>query len=82
MARVPVKIAVNMNLNGRNIGKQVRRHRIQQGLSQEELAGRLGARQCYISHIETGKSLPSLGRLLDIADALKISTALLISEQA
>ena len=60
------------------IGIRLRQLRLECGITQQELAGRLGARPNYISNIETGKALPSVGRLFDIADAMKIPSTLLI----
>lgn len=52
------------------IGYQIARLRILQGLTQEELAERVGTRQPSIARLESGRSLPSLSFLEKIADAL------------
>ncbi len=52
------------------IGYQVARLRILQGLTQEELAEKVGTRQPSIARLESGRSLPSLSFLEKIAEAL------------
>ena len=52
------------------IGYQIARLRILQGLTQEELAERVGTRQPSIARLESGRSLPSLSFLEKIAAAL------------
>ncbi|MBC8334103.1 MAG: helix-turn-helix transcriptional regulator [Anaerolineales bacterium] len=51
-------------------GYQITRLRILQGLTQEELAEKVGTRQPSIARLESGRSLPSLSFLEKIADAL------------
>ena len=52
------------------IGYQIARLRILHGLTQEELAEKVGTRQPSIARLESGRSLPSLSFLEKIADAL------------
>ncbi len=52
------------------IGYQVARLRILLGLTQEELAEKVGTRQPSIERLESGRSLPSLSFLEKIAEAL------------
>jgi predicted transcriptional regulator len=52
------------------IGYQVARLRILLGLTQEELAEKVGTRQPSIARLESGRSLPSLSFLEKIAEAL------------
>jgi len=51
-------------------GYQIARLRILQGLTQEELAEKVGTRQPSIARLESGRSMPSLSFLEKIADAL------------
>lgn len=51
------------------IGKMVIESRIIKGLTQEELAKRIGTKQASIARLERGKSLPSLTFLDKIAGA-------------
>ena len=64
-----------MKLNRESIGARVRHHRKKKGLSQEELAGRVGISSVYLSDIERGKNkkAPSLEVLLSIASELNVS---------
>ena len=51
-------------------GQAVRKIRLQQGLSQEELAGRCGLHRTYISDIELGMRNVSLENIARIASSL------------
>lgn len=47
--------------------------RLMRGLSQEELAEKVGVHQTFISHIERGIKIPEVSKLVSIADALDCS---------
>jgi transcriptional regulator with XRE-family HTH domain len=53
------------------MGRAIAVRRQQKGLTQAELAELIGVEQETISRFERGATLPPLGRLSDIADALK-----------
>ncbi|MCK4947831.1 MAG: helix-turn-helix transcriptional regulator [Candidatus Aureabacteria bacterium] len=55
----------------KKLGKRIKLARIEQDLTQTQLARKIGAKQKSISHYETGASLPSLETLVKIANALK-----------
>lgn len=50
----------------------LRRYRNKSGLSQQELADSIGVSKGFISALEGGRSVPSLDRLVQIADALQV----------
>lgn len=52
------------------MGQMVCEARKQEGLSQSELAQRIGTNKTYISHIERGLIEPSIGIFCQIANAL------------
>ena len=54
----------------KSIGLQIRAHRIEQGLTQKQLAARAGITQTVLSRIESGSGNPTLALLEDIAAAL------------
>ncbi|MCK1387644.1 helix-turn-helix transcriptional regulator [Bradyrhizobium sp. 21] len=54
------------------IGERIRAQRLSRGLSQEELAGRLGITFQQLQKYEKGANRLSAGRLRDIAGALRI----------
>lgn len=54
------------------IGQRVRRYRKAQGLSQEELAARVGISVTHMSHIETGNTKLSLPVFAKLAGALGV----------
>lgn len=53
-----------------NIAENVKKYRLKQGLSQEELAHTVGVNQSMIAHIENGLKVPSLAVSLGLAQAL------------
>ena len=54
------------------MGRAIAVHRQKKGLTQSELAEKLDVEQETISRFERGATLPPLGRLADIADALSL----------
>ena len=53
------------------------KYRKQKGLSQEELAFRLGVSRQSVSKWESGQSTPELERIIEIADLFGISLSLI-----
>jgi transcriptional regulator with XRE-family HTH domain len=64
----------------RIVGLNVRKARINAGLSQEELAGRMGVEQLYISGLEAGRRNPTLVTLWKAANALGVETGTLFGK--
>jgi transcriptional regulator with XRE-family HTH domain len=60
------------------VGLNIRKMRTDAGLSQEELAARMGVEQFYISGLEAGRRNPTLVTLWRAADALKVALAMLL----
>ena len=56
------------------IGQRIRKIRKAHGLSQEELAEKVGISTPHMSHIETGNTKLSLPVFVDIANALQVRT--------
>lgn len=52
------------------VGRNVRRARIEQGLTQEELADRAGTSQFYVSSLEAGRRNPTIETVHAIAVAM------------
>lgn len=63
------------------IGYNVRTIRIQRGISQKELARRVGVSQAHISDIERGERRASIPVLLKIMEALKCSPTDIMKER-
>lgn len=59
----------------RLVQENIRKYRLIKGLTQEELSEIAGISGDYLSEIERGKKIPSLKRLILIAQALEISCA-------
>lgn len=64
------------------IGQKIRKIRKAHGLSQEELAERIGISTTHMSHIETGNTKLSLPVFIDIAAALEVRTDELLDTPA
>lgn len=62
------------------IGQRIRRLRKAQGLSQEQLAERIGISTTHMSHIETGNTKLSLPVLVNISQILHATTDELLFE--
>ncbi len=55
------------------VGRNVRRARIEQGLTQEELADRANTSQFYISSLEAGRRNPTVETVHTLAVALGLN---------
>lgn len=53
------------------VGKKIQKKRKEAGLTQEELADKVGISRAYMGYIEQGRYAPSLEVLEKIAKALK-----------
>lgn len=54
------------------ICKKIRKYRHEAGLTQEDLAEKVGVSRVYIGYVEQGRNTPSLEILGKIAKALKV----------
>ena len=57
----------------KDIGKRIRRKRIETGWCQEELAEKVDLSAPYIGMIERGKKVPRLETFVEIANVLEVS---------
>jgi transcriptional regulator with XRE-family HTH domain len=65
---------------GLQVARQVREMRRARHLSQRQLAGRMQVPRTYISKIENGKAIPTLGSLERLATALGIEVRQLVRD--
>ncbi|MGA3048086.1 MAG: helix-turn-helix domain-containing protein [Terracidiphilus sp.] len=65
---------------GLQVAGQVREIRKARHLSQRQLAGRMQVPRTYISKIENGKAIPTLGSLERLADALQVDVCQLVRD--
>jgi transcriptional regulator with XRE-family HTH domain len=65
---------------GLQVAGQVRDIRRARHLSQRQLAGRMQVPRTYISKIENGKAIPTLGSLERLADALEVDVCQLVRD--
>ncbi|NCO12455.1 MAG: transcriptional regulator [Candidatus Pacebacteria bacterium CG_4_10_14_3_um_filter_34_15] len=54
------------------LGKKVQRYRKKTGMSQEEVAHKVGISRAYMGYIEQGRNIPSLEVLQKVAKVLKV----------
>lgn len=69
-----------MALNYILLGKRIQTIRKQKGLSQAKLSEAIDKTPTYVSYIETGIKSPSLDTLVLIANALGVTTDMLLAE--
>ena len=69
-----------MKYDHRITGQVIGRLRVQQGLSQEELAKKAGIARSHLAMIENGKKSASVETLWKIAEAFEIRLSILISK--
>jgi transcriptional regulator with XRE-family HTH domain len=62
----------------KRFGKQLRKHRLDQGLTQEELADKADMHFTYIGQIERGLRNPSLVNLHKLAKAMRLKAGELL----
>lgn len=72
--------ASSASLLGKRIGRNVKLARTALGITQSQLAEKLDIESVTVSRIETGAQLPSIDRLEQIADVLKVSLQSLVGD--
>ncbi len=68
-------------MDNSNIGVHIKKLRVDQRRSQQEIADYCGVTKSHLSKIENGKVLPSLGVLDKIAEALNTKLSILLGEE-
>ncbi len=63
------------------VGKKIKQMRTRQKISLDYIANQTGFAIDYLKNLETGKDIPPVGALLQIARALKIDSILLLKEE-
>lgn len=56
-----------------HIARNVRDLRVRNALTQNDLAARLKVTRVYVTQIESGSSIPSLARVIELAEVLGVS---------
>lgn len=72
--RAILKVRKNMATNFKLLGLRISSIRNTKGLSQETLSEKTNLSREYIARIESGKKAPSIDTLIDIANALGVSS--------
>ncbi|PTT04990.1 helix-turn-helix domain-containing protein [Caulobacter sp. HMWF025] len=64
------------------VGRNVRKYRLERGLTQEVFAERCGFAQNYLSDLERGKRNPTIVTLWELAQALEVTPIALLADDA
>jgi transcriptional regulator with XRE-family HTH domain len=75
---LPVMEAVGASRSEVQVAQAIRSLRLHHGLSQRQLALRMGVPRTYVSKIENEKATPTLSSLARLADALTVSVSELL----
>ena len=67
-----------MNDESKKLGRNLKRIRIKEGVSQEYIAHALGIDRAFISNIENGKTNPTLATIARLAKVIKVSVSELL----
>ena len=67
---------MDTNTTRMDLGNKIKELRNKKGLTQEELAHRIGADKGYISRIERGLTVPTVATLYKIAAAMGLTVEL------
>lgn len=62
------------------VGRAIARHRMTSGLTQEQVAEQLGIGNEAVSRMERGLVMPTVARLVELADIFQCQTADLLTE--
>lgn len=57
----------------RALGHEVRKHRLDAGLSQKAAASKWGVSSTWLSELERGRGNPTFGQLVKLVDAMGLS---------
>jgi transcriptional regulator with XRE-family HTH domain len=79
-ARRRARSAPNPETVAQRIGPRIRARRIELGISQRQLASRLGVSASFVSRVETGQCPPSVVTLRAMTSELGISASELLCE--
>lgn len=61
-------------------GEVIRKARVEQGISQEELGFKAGMPRNHVGNIERGENAPTISHLVKLAEGLNVTAASLIAE--
>ena len=62
------------------VGKRIQEYREKSGISQEDMADKIGLSVTSISNIERGRNFPTFENFIKICNAINVSTDLLLSD--
>jgi transcriptional regulator with XRE-family HTH domain len=65
---------INVNSESEKLGKNLKRIRIEKGISQGDIARELDVSRSFVSNIENGKTNPTLSTITKIAKAVGVLT--------
>lgn len=62
-----------MAIDYRDIGQRIRKNRVKKGLTQERLSELIGIGASHMSHLESGKTVPSMDVFITLCNVLECS---------
>lgn len=71
---------MNTPIDFRNVGNKIQKYRLENNLTQDELADLIDSSQTYLSEVEAGKHRLFFDTVVAITQALKISVDKLIAD--
>ena len=70
-----------MAIDYADIGRRIKQRRIEIGYTQEKLAEILGIGASHMSHLESGKTVPSMDVFINLCNALSCSADMLLCRE-
>ena len=70
-----------MTIDYAHIGQQIKNKRISKGLTQEQLSECIGVGPSHMSHLESGKTVPSMEVFISLCNALECSADELLCKE-
>ncbi len=67
-----------MDTSAKKLGNNIKRVRLEKGMSQGDICRKLGVDRSYISNVESGKKNPTLSTITKLAKALGVSISELL----
>lgn len=67
-----------MSTDGKKLGENLKKIRIEKDITQSSIARRLGVDRSFVSNIENGKTNPTLSTITNLAKALGVSVSELL----
>lgn len=67
-----------MSTDAKKLGENLKKIRMEKGITQSSIARRLGVDRSFVSNIENGKTNPTLSTITNLAKSLGVATSELL----